>query len=74
MSDFLKIKQEDASIPVSVTIDADVEGIVLLTRLCHLASELDMGDGYDLLDIYNQLFIQVEQFGTTVDLNEDEEI
>jgi len=72
MNSFLKIKEEDASMPMSVTIDSDLQGIVLLTRLCQLATELDMGDGYDISDIYNQLFAQIEQFGTMIELDEDQ--
>jgi len=63
---YIEISEDNSSIPVSVTIDTDIAGIVILARLCLFANDIDMGEGYDMNDIYSQLVSNLEQYGNII--------
>lgn len=63
---YLEINEDTASLPISVTIDTDVSGIVILAKLCLFADEIDMGDDYYMDHIYNQLIVCLEQYGNII--------
>ena len=71
---YLEINQDYAGTPMSLTIDTDIDGAVILARLCNFANDIDMGEGYDMSDMYSQIITQLQQFGTTIAVDEDQEI
>lgn len=71
---YLEINQDYAGTPMSLTIDTDIDGAVILARLCNFANDIDMGEGYDMSDMYSQIITQLQQFGTTITVDEDQEI
>jgi hypothetical protein len=71
--DFLEIDSNYAGTPVSVNIDTDIDGVVILARLCQFANDIDMGEGYDMSDIYSQLIVQLESYGNVINNDEPTE-
>ena len=69
---FLEIDSNYSGTPISINIDSDIDGIVILARLCQFANDIDMGEGYDMSDIYSQIITQLEQYGNVI--NNDESI
>lgn len=71
---YLEINSNNSGTPMSLTIDTDIDGAVILARLCQFANDIDMGEGYDMSDIYSQIINQLEQFGTTITVDEEQDI
>jgi hypothetical protein len=71
---YLEIDQDYSGTPMSLTIDTDIDGAVILARLCQFANDIDMGEGYDMTEVYSQILNQLEQFGTTITVDEDQNI
>lgn len=71
MSDAIEFKAESVDIPVSINIDTDIGGAFFLARLCQLAYELYNED--QVLDIYSQIVNQIEQYGSYVTLDSEDD-